>query len=444
MAVASGMMAAERGRERTPSWTGPPDYRGLEILSPMVRASQLPLRLCCLQHGAGLVYSGVEIDRRILETVRVENPAFGCTDFVSAREKRVVYSTCEEERGRNIFQVGTADAALATQAALHVCKDVRGIDVNMGCTAPFSAQGGMGAALLEKPEVAADIIRSLRRELPATCSVSCKIRMLPTIARTRDFLQLIERSGADAVAVHLRTSSEERHKNNPAHWSDAMSLCNAVSIPVIANGDFFSRRCIDAFWQQCHGDDLATVSDEAGTHGACQPAAIMIARGAIWNPAIFHRRVPGTSTKEPPEYDDVVRNYLHTAARVNNCFQNTKWVLREMLNQEYGEHNPVAFGGLKGRGFRQLKQKMDNAMDMTTVFNLFGATYDASLYPHGAHTLGSIHQHLVKMATSEDIALRHGESSLVDSLEDGSPAGHAWSAGGDPLQDWDPGVALAA
>merc|ERR1712050_812577 len=123
---------------------------------------------------------------------------------------------------------------------------------------------------------------------------------------------------------------------------------------------------------------------------------------------------------------------------------NTKWVLREMLNQEYGEHNPVAFGGLKGKRFRQLKQKLDNAMDMTTVFNMFGATYDASLYPPGAHTLGSCHEHLAKLATSEDTALRLGESSLVDSWEDGRHAGLARSEGGDPLQGWDPGVTLAA
>eukprot|EP00420_Gonyaulax_spinifera_P006845 CAMPEP_0197930178 /NCGR_PEP_ID=MMETSP1439-20131203/105030_1 /TAXON_ID=66791 /ORGANISM="Gonyaulax spinifera, Strain CCMP409" /LENGTH=65 /DNA_ID=CAMNT_0043552857 /DNA_START=13 /DNA_END=207 /DNA_ORIENTATION=+ len=65
----------------------------------------------------------------------------------------------------------------------------------MGCPKSFSVKGGMGAALLDKPEVAADILKSLRRNLPASCSVTCKIRMLPTTARTRDFMQLCERSG---------------------------------------------------------------------------------------------------------------------------------------------------------------------------------------------------------------------------------------------------------
>jgi len=354
------------------SWPGLPDYRGLEVLSPMVRASTLPLRLCCLRYGAGLVYSGVEVDRRIIDTVRVENTAFGCVDFVSPREGRAIWSTCAEERERVIFQVGTADSALAVRAALHVCGDVRGVDVNMGCTAPFSAQGGMGAALLDKPELAADIIKALRRELPADCAVSCKIRLLPTMERTREFMQLCERSGANAIAVHLRTQDEQRQtgqRGHPARWEDAELICSAVNIPVIANGDFYLRSRIDAFREQC------------GSEGG--PAALMIARGALWNPGVFHRG----PAEEAPAYDEVVRGYINTSVRVNSNVQNTKWVLREMLNRDHAEPGSASFRGLAGKQFRRFKQQLDNATDMGAICKLFDEAYDPSAYPPEAHTL---------------------------------------------------------
>merc|ERR1711933_600517 len=177
-------------------------------------------------YGAGLVYSGATIDQKMIDTVRVPNPSFGCVDFISKKDKHVIFSTCAEERARVIFQLATADASLATQAALSVCNDVRGIDVNMGCTAPFSTIGGRGSVLLDKPELVADILKSLRRELPASCTVSCKMRILSSIPKTRDFMQVCERSGASAIAVHLRTTKEEASRGDPAHWSDMDSLYN--------------------------------------------------------------------------------------------------------------------------------------------------------------------------------------------------------------------------
>lgn len=365
------------------SWPGLPDYRGMEVLSPMVRASQLPLRLSCLSHGADLVYSGVEVDRQIIETVRVENAAFGCVDYVSPRMGRAVWSTCQEERERVIFQVGTADPALAVRAALHVCRDVRGVDVNMGCTAPFSAQGGMGAALLDKPELAADILKSLRRELPADCSVSCKIRLLPTLERTRDFMQLCERSGVNAIAVHLRLQEEQRQHGqhgHPARWEDAAAVCGMVSVPVIANGDFYLRSRIDAFWKQCGADSGASPEGGGPARG---PVALMVARGALWNPGIFHRG----PEEEAPSYDEVVRGYIRTSVRVNAPVQNTKWVLREMLNRGHAEPGAQDFRGMAGKASRRFKQQLDFAADMGAICKLYDVDYNSSAFPPEAHTL---------------------------------------------------------
>merc|ERR1711862_1048824 len=102
------------------------------------------------------------------------------------------------------------------------CNDVRGVDVNMGCPKSFSVKGGMGAALLEKPEVASEILKTLRRTLPASCTVSCKIRMLGSTAKTREFMQCCERSGAAAVTVHLRQRDER--PADPAYWDEMVRI----------------------------------------------------------------------------------------------------------------------------------------------------------------------------------------------------------------------------
>eukprot|EP00929_Paragymnodinium_shiwhaense_P096822 TRINITY_DN58541_c0_g1_i1.p1 TRINITY_DN58541_c0_g1~~TRINITY_DN58541_c0_g1_i1.p1 ORF type:complete len:253 (-),score=63.72 TRINITY_DN58541_c0_g1_i1:651-1409(-) len=221
----------------------PLSFKNAEVLAPMVRASTLPLRLECLRYGASLVFGEEIIDKKVIDNVRVENPAFGTIDYVSAREKVTVFSTCEEERGKVIFQLGTANGPTAAQAACIVAGDVRGVDVNMGCPKSFSVKGGMGAALLSTPEVAADILKSLRRNLPSSCALTCKIRMLPSTQKTREFMQLCEKSGAEAITVHMRR--REERPAEPAHWDEIVKLWDAVKVPIIANGDFFNRRQID-------------------------------------------------------------------------------------------------------------------------------------------------------------------------------------------------------
>eukprot|EP00927_Polykrikos_kofoidii_P057054 TRINITY_DN51165_c0_g1_i1.p1 TRINITY_DN51165_c0_g1~~TRINITY_DN51165_c0_g1_i1.p1 ORF type:complete len:417 (-),score=64.33 TRINITY_DN51165_c0_g1_i1:66-1316(-) len=360
-----------------PNWDGPPDYQNLEILSPMVRASTLPLRLCSLDYGAGLVYSGCLVDRSVMEAERIENAAFGCIDYVSRSEKRVIWSTCEAERGRNIFQIGTADACSGVQAALRVCRDVRGIDVNMGCTRPFTTTGGMGSVLLEKPEIVADILKTLRRELPRCCALSCKIRMLPSIARTIEFMQVCERSGVDAVAVHLRTSDSEISSGEPAQWNSAALICDAVNIPVIANGDFLSRQHISDFWKLFPGGGATNENDcSIQSRG---PAAIMIGRGALRDPSIFRKGL----LADVSSHDEVVRDYLRAAVRTNATSENTKWVLCQMMNQP----SSTTVWGMGKRQLGRVKQRLEKAMDMQQVCEVFDKVHDPQNFPPCAHTL---------------------------------------------------------
>lgn len=79
----------------------------------------------------------------------------GTVDFVCA-DGREVYRTNTAD-SPTVVQLGAADAVTALQAASLVSRDVNGIDLNMGCPMHFSTQGGMGSALLTKPEIATDV-----------------------------------------------------------------------------------------------------------------------------------------------------------------------------------------------------------------------------------------------------------------------------------------------
>ncbi len=92
-----------------------------------------------MQYGATMVYTEETIDKKILTCQRVENSQLGTIDFVN-KDKRPCLQVKPGERV--VFQLGTADAVTALRAAEMVCRDVRAIDVNMGCPKTFSIQGG--------------------------------------------------------------------------------------------------------------------------------------------------------------------------------------------------------------------------------------------------------------------------------------------------------------
>ncbi|OWZ21413.1 TRNA-dihydrouridine synthase [Phytophthora megakarya] len=277
-------------------------YENKICLSPMVRSGTLPLRLLSLRYGADLVYGEEIVDKRIISAVRVPNEVVNSVDFVSRNGDSVVFRTCPEEAGKVVFQIGTADAVLALKAAEAVARDVAAVDINMGCPKHFSVQGGMGAALLRKPEVACDIMKTLRRNL--NIPVSCKIRLLPEIQDTVDAAKRLENAGAYAVGVHMRQIHERPH--DKASWDRLAPVVSALSVPVLANGDVFMY------------EDIEKLRKISGA------SSFLIARGALANPSIFLKegRLP---------VDDVVRDYLKAAAETDNVYQNTKYNVMRMI-----------------------------------------------------------------------------------------------------------------
>lgn len=114
--------------------------------------------------------------------------------------------------------------------------DVAGIDINMGCPKKFSVEGGMGAALLTRPDKVLQIVSALVKSL--SIPVTCKIRILPTIEETVALAKVIEAAGAAALAIHGRLISER--PQHGVHVDHIKAVAESITIPVIANGG-----CVD-------------------------------------------------------------------------------------------------------------------------------------------------------------------------------------------------------
>ncbi|XP_051917265.1 tRNA-dihydrouridine(20) synthase [NAD(P)+]-like [Hippocampus zosterae] len=283
-------------------------FANITALAPMVRVGTLPMRLLALDYGADVVYCEELIDIKMVQCHRVENEVLQTVDFV-APDDRVMFRTCEKEKQKVVFQMGTADPERALTVARLVEKDVAAIDVNMGCPKEYSTKGGMGAALLSDPDKVEAILRKLVGGV--SVPVTCKIRILPSLEDTLSLARRIEKTGVAAIAVHGRF--KEERPRHPVHCDYIGAVARAVAIPVIANGGSLDL-------VKTHGDIRAFKEATGST-------SVMLARAAMWNPSIFR-------SAGPLPLHDVMIQYLKYALRYDNHAFNSKYCLCQMLRDK--------------------------------------------------------------------------------------------------------------
>jgi len=143
--------------------------------------------------------------------------------------------------------MGSDPACLAENAARLASLGPAGIDLNFGCPAKVVNRHGGGAALLQDPELLHRIVSEVRRAVPEGMPVSAKMRLgFDDDRSAEDCALAIEAGGADQLVVHARTRAHGYRP--PAYWSRIADICQAVRLPVVANGEIWSvedaRRCI--------------------------------------------------------------------------------------------------------------------------------------------------------------------------------------------------------
>ena len=350
-------------------------YHGLG-LAPMVRASTTPLRCLALEYGADFVYTEELIDRALIETTRIVNPELQTVDYLkkmTASKKNLSNSPRpvllridpQTERGKLICQIGTGDAHSALLAAQHVSQDVDAFDINMGCPKKFSTSGGMGSALLNDPERASSIIRTLAQNLHHH-PVSAKIRLLHDNTATIDFITALIEAGANAVAIHGRTVGQEA--TEAAKWDRLETVVPLIkakypNVPILVNGDFYTRQEIMQFQKKTAAD------------------GVLLGRPALYNTSIFRKPTalavnrPSSNVCEQNDDDDpslwdykspllldkttVVRDYLRHALRYDTHFKNVKYVICEFMSNRRTPVERVSLQPLHFPGNQTIGQVCD-------------------------------------------------------------------------------------
>ena len=221
---------------------------------------------------------------------REMTPLLTTSEMVSSRgimygdEKTLrLLALCPGERGDGGVQIFGHDPGCMAEAAVRAAElsGAAFVDINMGCPTPKIVKSGDGCALMERPELAARIIRAAADASPVPVSVKFRTGLDRGRINAVAFAQTAEQSGAFRLCVHGRTMAQMYA--GTADWDRVRDVAAAVRLPVIASGDIFSGR-----------DALRVLRHTGASHA-------MIGRAAFGNPWIFREAHAVLLGQEPPD-----------------------------------------------------------------------------------------------------------------------------------------------
>lgn len=224
------------------------------ILAPMAGVTDLPFRLLCKEQGAGLI----------------------CTEMVSAKaiyfknkNTESLMEIDERERPVSLQLFGSEPDLMAEIARQIEPRNFDILDINMGCPVPKVVNNGEGSALMKNPKLVHEIVSKVSKAIQKPVTVKIRKGFTEDSVNAVEIAKILEDAGAAAVAVHGRT--REQYYSGQADWEIIRKVKEAVSIPVIGNGDVDSPLKAEALVK------------EAGCDG------IMIGRAVQGNPWLFSR-----------------------------------------------------------------------------------------------------------------------------------------------------------
>lgn len=239
------------------------------ILAPMAGVTDLPFRVLSKEHGSGINYMEMVSAKAI--TYKNKN-TFALLDIA-------------EGEGPVALQLFGSEPQIISEAIKMIDDRPYDIlDINMGCPVPKVVNNGEGSALMKNPKLVYDIVSAMVKA--SSKPVTAKIRkgFDEENVNAVEIARIIESAGAKAVAVHGRT--REQFYSGKADWEIIRQVKEAVSIPVIGNGDANSPKAVQKMFE------------ETGCDG------VMIARAARGNPWIFEQTLHYLETGEEKPLPD--------------------------------------------------------------------------------------------------------------------------------------------
>ena len=267
------------------------------ILAPMAGVTDLPFRLLCKEQGAGLL----------------------CMEMISAKalqyknkNTKALLAIHPKEYPVSLQLFGSDPKIISEQAKRIEELPFQILDINMGCPVPKVVKNGEGSALMKNPKLVYEIVYQTARAIQKPVTVKIRKGFDDTCINAVEIAKIIEEAGGAAVAVHGRT--REQYYSGKADWEIIRQVKEAVSIPVIGNGDVTS------------GEKALEMRERTGCDG------VMIGRGAQGNPWIFHELLEYDRTgKMPPRPSkEQIKETMLRHARLQLEFKGEYLGIREM------------------------------------------------------------------------------------------------------------------
>ena len=267
------------------------------ILAPMAGVTDLPFRLLCKEQGAGLI----------------------CTEMISAKaihfknkNTESLMEIDERELPVSLQLFGSDTDLMADIAAQIEHRNFDILDINMGCPVPKVVNNGEGSALMKNPRLIHEIIRKVSGAIKKPVTVKFRKGFTEDCVNAVEIARIAQDAGAAAVAVHGRT--REQYYSGKADWDIIRQVKEAVSIPVIGNGDVDSP------------EKAKQMQQETGCDG------IMIGRAVRGNPWLFSRILHYQETGELLPKPDIreVKEMMLRHARLQLEYKGEYTGMREM------------------------------------------------------------------------------------------------------------------